>query len=81
VCEGPGPLVAARTAFYYLCLSFFALALLPPSVVPASLLPGLPRFLVVLLPLAAVSLAAAAPLGLRDWRRARKALSEEGELA
>jgi energy-coupling factor transporter transmembrane protein EcfT len=78
---GPGPLVAARTAFHYLWLSFFALALLPPSVVPASLLPGLPRFLVVLLPLAAVSLAAAAPLGLRDWRRARKALSEEGELA
>lgn len=72
---GPVPLMGARTALYYLWLSFLAVALLPPGAVPTSVLPELPRFLVVLLPVAAVSLVVAAPLAIRDWQRAVRALA------
>ena len=73
--HGPGPLIRTRAVYYFLWLSLAALALLPPVAVPGVLLPQLPRFLIVQLPLAATALAIAAPLGIRDWRRAKKALT------
>ena len=75
--QGPGPLIRMRAAFYFLWLSLIALALLPPMAVPSMFLPQLPRFVIVQLPLAATALAIAAPLGIRDWRRAKKALTNQ----
>jgi hypothetical protein len=71
---GPGPLIRSRAALYFLWSSFIALALLPSTVVPNGFMPYLPRFAVVLLPLAGVAIAVALPLGIRDWRRARESL-------
>ena len=72
--QGPGPQIRLRAAVYYLWLCLFALTLLPPSAVPSVLLPQLPRSAIVLLPLAVAALAVAVPLGIRDWRRARRSL-------
>lgn len=74
--RGPGPLIRLRAAFYYLWLCLFALAVLPPSAIPRDLLSQLPRFAIVLLPLAVTSLAVAVPLGIRDWKRARRSLDD-----
>jgi hypothetical protein len=74
---GAGPLIRARAALYFLWLSFAALAVLPSAAVPATFLSRLPRFLIVVLPLGLIAVAAAVPLGIRDWRRARNALDSE----
>ena len=72
--RGPGPLITLRASLYYLWLCFFALTVLPPGAVPSGLIAQLPRFAIVLLPLAVVALAVALPLGIRDWKRARRSL-------
>lgn len=72
--EGPGPLIRARTALYFLWLSLFALTILPPSTVPGTFLAPLPRFLIVVLPLGLIAVGVSVPLGIRDWRRARRAI-------
>ena len=72
--HGPGPLIGRRAAFYFLWSSFLVLAVLPPMVVRPQFLPGLPRFVIVLLPLAVVAMAVALALGIRDWNRARRSL-------
>lgn len=72
--DGPGSLIRPRAAIYYFWLSIVAVAVLPPTLVPSALIPQLPRFAVVLLPLAAAALAVAVPLGLRDWRRVLRSL-------
>jgi hypothetical protein len=72
--RGPGAQIRLRAAVYYLWLSFFALTVLPPRAVPSLWMSGLPRFVIVLLPLAVAALAVAVPLGVRDWQRARRSL-------
>src|SRR5262245_6495169 len=42
--DGPGSLIRARGALYFLWLSFFALAVVPRGAVPSTFLPQLPRF-------------------------------------
>jgi hypothetical protein len=71
-------LITTRAAFYYLWLSAFALTVLPPSFVPNVFTSQLPRFAIVVLSLASVSIAIAVPLGVRDWRRARRSLDSSG---
>jgi hypothetical protein len=73
---GPGTLIGPRVTRYYFWLCLVALAVLPPTVVPRDLMPQLPRFAFVLVPLAVVALAVAIPLGLRDWRRAVRSLGD-----
>ena len=72
--DGPGSLIRPRAAIYYFWLSIVAVAVLPPTLVPSALIPQLPRFAVVLLPVAAAALAVAVSLGLRDWRRVLQSL-------
>jgi hypothetical protein len=72
--RGPRSLIWPRAAIHYFWLCVFAIALLPSTSVPSRLMPQLPRSAVVLLSLAAIALAAAVPLGLRDWTRVRKSL-------
>lgn len=72
--RGPGPLIARRGALYFLWLSLVILTVVPPAVVPATWLPGLPRFILVALATAVIAVAVAVPLGIRDWRRARNAV-------
>jgi len=72
--QGPGPQIRLRAAFYYLWLSLFALTIVPPRAVPSLFMSQLPRCAIVLLPLALAALAVAVPLGIRDWRRARRSL-------
>ena len=72
--RGPGALIRLRAALYYLWLSFFALTVLPPRIVPSLVMPNLPRFAIVLLPLAVAAFVVAVPLGIRDWQRARRSL-------
>ena len=72
--QGPGALIGPRAALYYFWLCVLVIALLPATAVPDSLLPQLPRFLLVLLSLAVASLAVAAPLALRDWRNVARSL-------
>lgn len=73
---GPAPRVVARTSFYYLWLSVIGLGFIPPAIVSPVIMPRVPRFLVVLLPLALLSFCVAAPLGIRDFTLAKKGLSE-----
>ena len=75
--QGPGALIRARAALYFLWLALPAIVLLPARALPGTLPVGLPRSVVVLLPLAAVAIAVAVPLGIRDSRRARKALADQ----
>ena len=75
--QGPWMLMAGRAKIYYFWLALLALMLVPPALLGDVFSP-LPRFLVVLLPIAAVALLAAAPLGLRDWRRARRQVRQAG---
>jgi hypothetical protein len=70
-------LIWPRAAIHYFWLCVFAIALLPSTSVPSRLMPQLPRSAVVLLSLAAIALAAAVLLGLRDWTRVRKSLEAE----
>jgi hypothetical protein len=72
--QGPGPQIRLRAAVYYLWLCLFALTVVPPKAVPSVFESQLPRFAVVLLPLAFVALTFAVPLGIRDWKRARRSL-------
>jgi hypothetical protein len=74
--QGPGALIGPRAALYYFWLCVVVLAILPPTAVPGDVLPGLPRFVLVLSALALVALAVAVPLGLRDWRRVVRSLGE-----
>ena len=74
--DGPGPLISARTALYFLWLSLFTLAVVPPTAVPATFLSQLPRSVIVVVGLGLMAAAVAVPLGIRDWRRARKALAD-----
>lgn len=74
--EGPGPLIAARAALYFLWLSFGILAVVPAAVVRPTFVAALPRFAVVALATALVALTVAVPLGVRDWKRAKKAVGE-----
>lgn len=74
--RGPVALIGPRAVFYYFWLCFFVLAVAPPAAVPAGLLPRLPRFLLVLLPLAVVAVAVAVPIGLRDWKRVLRSLND-----
>ena len=73
---GPVPQIRARTALYFLWLSLVALVVVPRAAVPPAFLSQLPRFVVVVLPIALISVALAVPLGIRDWRNARKALAD-----
>jgi hypothetical protein len=75
--QGPGPQIRLRAAVYYLWLCLFALTVLPPTAVPSVLTSQLPRSAIVLVPLAVAALAVAVPLGIRDWRRARRSLGSE----
>ena len=74
--QGPGPLIRLRAAVYYLWLCFFALTVVPPAAVPSAVMSQLPRFAIVLLTLAVAALAFAVPLGIRDWKRARRSLDD-----
>ena len=75
---GPEPQIRARAALYFLWLSLIALAVVPRAAIPPAFLSRLPRFLIVVLPIALISIAVAVPLGIRDWRNARKALADGG---
>jgi hypothetical protein len=75
--RGPGSLIGPRATILYFWLSTLTLALLPPNAVHIGLMPGLPRFAVVLLPLGLVAVAVAAPLGLRDWARVRRSVEAD----
>jgi hypothetical protein len=77
--QGPGPQIRLRAAVYYLWLSLFALTVLPPGAVASLSMSQLPRCAVVLLPLALAALAVAVPLGIRDWRRARRSLEPDAQ--
>jgi hypothetical protein len=72
----PAPLIAARGALYFLWLSFAILAVVPAGAVPATFVPALPRFVIVALGTALIALTAGVPLGVRDWKRARKAVGK-----
>ena len=74
--QGPWALVGTRAAFYYFWLCVFVLAVLPPTAVPSDVLPRLPRFVLVLTPLALAVIAVAVPLGWRDWRRVVRSLED-----
>ena len=75
---GPVPQIRARAALYFLWLSFIVLAVVPRAAVPPAFLSQLPRFVIVMLPIALISVVVAVPLGIRDWRNARKALADGG---
>jgi hypothetical protein len=68
---GPWVLVAHRAMILYFWATLLVLMLVPPSV-PRSIVVPVPRFVVVLLPIAAIALLFGVPLGLSDWRRARR---------
>ena len=72
--EGPARLIGSQALFFFLWLSFLAIALVPPFAIPRGFLPQLPRFAVVLLSLAALALTVAVPLGISVWVRARNSL-------
>jgi len=74
--RGPEALIGPRAACYYFWLCVFVLAVLPPTAVPSDVLPGLPRFVLVLMSLALAVIAVAVPLGLRDWRRVVRSLED-----
>lgn len=57
---GPARLIRSRALFFFLWLSFLAIALVPPFVIPRGFMPQLPRFAVVLRFLAVLALTAAA---------------------
>ena len=75
--RGPGPLILARAVLYVLWSGLLAVVIVPRQAIPASFLPGVPRFVVVLLPLLLAAVVAAVPLGLRDWKRATRAVADE----
>ena len=68
---GPRVLVAHRAMMLYFWAALLVIMFVPPSV-PRGILAPVPRFVVVLLPIAAVAALLAVPLGLGDWRRARR---------
>jgi len=74
--RGPGRLIGPRAAFNYFwaCL---CVHLIPPGLVPASLLPWAPRTALVLVSLAVAATALAVPFGLRDWARVLRAIEFE----
>ena len=75
--QGPAGLIGPRAAFYYFWSCVIVLVLVPPGVVPAQVLPLVPRFALVLATIALATLAVAVPLGLRDWRRVLRSLESE----
>lgn len=72
--QGPAAQIARWSVLLYLWLSLFAIALVPPRAVPDTVLPALPRSVVVLAPLAGAALAVGSVLGTRDRGRIRKRL-------
>jgi hypothetical protein len=68
---GPWVLVGHRAMMLYFWAALLVLMFVPPSV-PRVIFGPLPRFVVVLLPIAAVAILVAVPLGFADWRRARR---------
>ena len=75
--QGPASLIGPRAALYYFWSCVIVLVVVPPGVVPAHVLPLVPRFTLVLATIALATLAVAVPLGLRDWKRVLRSLESD----
>jgi hypothetical protein len=69
--EGPWVIVAHRATMFYFWATLLVLMIVPP-VVPRGIFSAVPRFVLVLFPIAVIAFLLAVPLGLRDWRRVRR---------